>query len=124
MTCDKCGKELRIGMFPFCPHGTGLASVVGDECDIVQENGFHEPTRFTSKRELTRALAEKGLEMRVRHVTIPGTDRSPYTTDWSRGCVDLEAARVLVTRPSERASGSPKDSDVTVPVVWTIRDVE
>lgn len=38
------------------------------------------------------------------HTGVPGTDKSPHTTDWSAGSIDaytLEAARVLVSRPAE-----------------------
>lgn len=104
--CEECGAELRIGDFPICHgdptrHAPGLSRVNGDECDVIQENGFRHPTRFTSKTALARALAEKGLEMRVRHVPIPGTDKSPHTTDWSKGSIDpytLESARILSER--------------------------
>lgn len=24
MTCENCGQEIRIGMWPWCPHGTGI----------------------------------------------------------------------------------------------------
>lgn len=95
-------------------------AVMSDECDIVQENGFHDPTRFTSKAALRKALDAKGLEMRVRHVPIPGTDHSPYTTDWSRGSVDLAAAVAAVSEP--RGKVTTTTDEAHVPVTWTISD--
>lgn len=135
--CLSCAKESEDVLTPVnvvapCP-SCGAAteriwrsrstSVVKDECDIVQENGFHTPTRFTSKRELALALAAKGLEQRVRHVTIPGTDHSPYTTDWSRGSVDLKAAIAAVSEPRGKIH-LPDVSEPDVPITWTVREWE
>ena len=84
---------------------TKPASVIGDECDIWQENGFHTPRHFRSKSARARALLEKGLDPHYsKHVTLPGTDKHPETSDWSKGSMDaytLAAAAILVTRPSE-----------------------
>jgi hypothetical protein len=96
--------------------------VTSDECRILQENGFRHPTLFTSKEALRKALDAKGLEMRVRHVPIPGTDRSPYTTDWSRGTVDLVAATAAVSEP--RGKVAPVVDDAHVPVSWAIQEWE
>lgn len=97
------------------------SNVIGDEIDIVQENGFHEPRRFTSKAEYKRALDEAGLEQRVRHVPVPGTDKSPYTTDWSKGSMDPQTmanAKALV----ERAGLASKADEVeSLPVRWSDR---
>ena len=86
VSCEKCGFELHIGDFPFCPHGRGYANVVGDECDLWVRNGIcHEdssPRHYTSKAEMKRVAKEKGLENRVRHIGRPGSDKSPFTTRW------------------------------------------
>lgn len=124
--CPACHKELILGEWPFCPHGRPMYSAIGDECDVIQENGFAHPTRFTSKQALKKALDAKGLEMKVRHVPIPGTDKSPYTSDWARGTVDLDAAAALVD-PARRTQGPVTHHDVTgpsVPITWTIRGIE
>jgi hypothetical protein len=45
----------------------------------------------------------------VRHVSVPGTDRSPHTVDWSAGSIDavtLENARILVSRPASPSADS------------------
>lgn len=116
MTCEKCGAELIVGEWPFCPHGVGMSNVIGDECDIVQENGFRHPRHFTHKSELKRALAEKGLE---EHACNAGP-HDKLVPRWVS--VDLEAARILVTRPSETTTrvGEPLD----VPVTWTVTERE
>ena len=121
--CPTCQKELIIGEWPFCPHGRPMYSAIGDACDLVQENGFAHPRHFTSKRALTKALAERDLEIHVRHVPIPGTDKSPYTSDWSRGTVDLAAATALLDPARRVRTGSDRVRE-TVPITWTIRGVE
>lgn len=95
-------------------------AVLSDECSILQENGFRHPTRFTSKAALSKALDAKGLEIRVRHMPIPGTDKSPHTTDWSRGGVDLVAATAAVSEP--RGKAVPAADEADVPVTWTIQE--
>ena len=114
--CPSCGSETtRVWT-------SRTSRVNGDACDVLQENGFPTPRHFTSKRELTRALAEKGLEVRVRHVTIPGTDKSPHTTDWAKGSIDpqtLANAQALVSRAGTYTGQDPVDPDV--PITWTIR---
>lgn len=125
--CTVCGLPIQVGDYPCItvarPHQRGWNSVLSDECDIVQENGFHTPTRFTSKRELAQALSAKGLEQRVRHVTIPGTDKSPYTTDWGRGSVDLAAAVAAVSEPRGKIH-LPETSASDIPIRWTVSDWE
>lgn len=82
MICDKCGEELVIGSYPFCPHGIGTNTVAGDECDMVIENMTPEPIRFTSKTAWRAKMKELGLVNRVQHVPVPGTDKSPHTSRW------------------------------------------
>lgn len=122
--CDVCHKELIVGEFPFCPHGMrgGHMGIIGDECDVVQENGFHHPTRFTSKSALAKALDEKGLEMRVRHVPIPGSDKSPHTTDWSKGSIDPQTLANVTELVSRNGRSSGKDTTLApAPIgTWTM----
>lgn len=75
------------------------SNVIGDECDIVQENGFREPRRFSSKAERLRALKEVGCAEMVRHTPVLGTDKSPHTKSWAAiGPGTLESARLLLER--------------------------
>jgi len=101
MTCEKCGQTLVIGDYPFCPHGQTGVGVIADEVPggFTVENGFDAPTTFYSHSAHRKALAERGLEIKVRwagpldkHVTRwDAVD--PYT---------LAAAKSLVERGSER----------------------
>lgn len=103
MICDTCGEALRVGDWPFCPHGqTGAFAEHTDDYPggIWIENLGPHPVKVYSNTERLRIMKANGLEEFVRHVPVPGTDKSPHTTDWSRG-VDaqtLENARVLVSR--------------------------
>lgn len=123
MTCGKCGADLVIGDYPFCPHGRGAGVVVGDEMDaIIENNGTPHPIRFRSKAALNAHMAAHGLTAKVRHVPLTqGSDYSPHTTDWSRG-IDpqtLDNARVLLSRGgSTPATDAPAPS---LPVDLTIR---
>ena len=124
-TCAACGAALTIGDWPFCPHGQGHANVTGDEIPggQWQENGFRHPQKFYSKRERDRALAARNLEIHVKHQPLPGTDKSPHTTDWSKGSIDpvtLENARILATRTGGGTAPSPEPD---IPITWTVRTV-
>jgi len=121
--CEKCGRLMQLGEWPFCPHGVGASSVRGDEIDVVIENnGTSEPIRFRSREVLRRHLAAYKREPFVRHVPVPGSDKSPHTTDWSKGSIDaqtLENARVLLSRGSLSAEQEPEP----VPMTWTVREL-
>jgi hypothetical protein len=93
MVCDACGQELRVGDFPWCPHGKASGVVVGDDIPGGQwfENGFDTPQKFYSHSEHRAALAARGCEIRPKWV--PG---DKYLTRWD--AVDLEGATALVSR--------------------------
>jgi len=124
-TCDRCGAALTIGDFPFCPHGRGVSTAVGDEIDIVIENnGTPQPIRFRSRVALKRHLDAHGLVPKVRHVPLhQGTDKSPHTTNWAAGIdpYTMESARVLLSRPNSRQVDPPAP---TLPVDLSIRVLE
>lgn len=86
MTCDRCGHEMQIGEFPFCPHDKQANSVIGDEIDITIKNGMcwpdATPRRWRSRQALKEATAKAGLINKVRHIGTKGGDRSPHTTRW------------------------------------------
>ena len=79
-------------------------AVSSDEIDVVIENGLPEPRRFTSKAELLAVQAAHGNIPYVRHMPLPGTDKSAHTSDWGRGidAYTLNAARELVARKRTR----------------------
>lgn len=86
MCCEKCGQELRVGEWPFCPHGIGHNSVIGDEIDITVKHALcHEdgtPRRFTSRQEWIRAQKESGMSNHVEHIPEKGSDKSRHTSRW------------------------------------------
>lgn len=92
-TCDRCGKELEIGDFPFCKgdpsgHTPGRFSVIGDEIPGGVEikhglcNPDGSPRRFDSKSAIAKAAREAGMTNYVTHNPPPGTDKSKHTTRW------------------------------------------
>jgi hypothetical protein len=112
-TCDKCGVEMRVGMFPFCPHPAGAQTVIGDDVPggFTVENGFSTPRTFYSKSEHLKALAAEGYEMRVKHA---GPD-DKIISRWDT--VDLEAARTLLERgPQARREKLRRGGDAVITV--------
>jgi hypothetical protein len=93
--------------------------VVGDEIDLlVENNGTPFPIRFRSREALRKHLDAHNLTPMVRHKPLAGSDKSPHTTDWSKG-IDpqtLENARVLLSRRSSHVDTpiAPLPIDVTV----------
>jgi hypothetical protein len=119
MTCDKCGGQIDIGSFPFCKgnpadHGHGHATVRGDEIDFVQHNGTKEPIRFRSRGEFKRWLKEHNYEVGDSHVPLKGSDKSPYTSDWSRVYDDYTANNVkeLLERAFHQKPSKPQDDTI------------
>lgn len=89
------------------------ASVHGDEVDYIDHNLGPEPIRIRSMSQRRAIMAATGRQEFIRHTPVPGTDKSPHTTDWSKGSIDpqtLENARVLV----ERQGGIRHFEDETV----------
>jgi len=91
--CDKCGAELRVGMFPFCKgnpsdHGYGVNSAIGDDIPggIEIRHGLcnidGSPRVYYSHSEIRREAEKRGLTNVVTHVPKPGSDRSPHTSRW------------------------------------------
>ena len=84
--CDKCGKDLVISEWPFCPHGFGNYNAVGDEIDVTIKHGLchenGEPRRYRSRAEMKRVMKERGLVNRIEHIGKGGSDKSDHTTRW------------------------------------------
>lgn len=101
--CEKCGRELVIGDFPFCPHPLGRTSIYRDEIPggIVLENYGPQPVRFDSHSERRRYMKEHGLQEREKFSPLPGTDKDPAGIPNPRGYMDaqtLENAKTLLLR--------------------------
>lgn len=81
MACEKCGKDLAIGEWPFCPHGFGSQTVIGDEIDVWIKHGLcHDdgsPRHFTSRAEMHAVAKAKGMVNMVRH-----TDNDKHVKRW------------------------------------------
>jgi hypothetical protein len=106
--CSTCDQIVGIGDWPFCPHGRAS---IGAQSDGIPggetlENVGPEPVTFYSRSEKRRYLKEHGLVEFVRHVPVPGSDRSPHTTSWTG--VDLEAGRILAERQAQTKASTPE----------------
>ena len=79
--CELCGREVAIGSWPWCPHGTPNLVIADDSIPggMTVENMGHEPLTFHSKGEWRRAMKERGLTNMVRHVPTQGSDKSRFT---------------------------------------------
>jgi len=62
-TCDRCGKVIHVGDWPFCDHGTPTLVVHQDSIPggIVIRNLGPTPVRFDSSTEWRRAVKRAGL---------------------------------------------------------------
>ena len=47
---------------------------------LVLENLGPKPQRFYSRTEIKDEMRARGVEQHVRHVGLPGSDKSPHTT--------------------------------------------
>lgn len=86
MDCPKCGADVQVGEWPWCPHGRPRNfDIQTDEQWIggkTFENLGHEPVTVYSRSELKREMQARGLEHAVRHVGLQGSDKNPNTTRW------------------------------------------
>lgn len=108
MTCDCCGAELRIGDYPFCPHGVGSTGIedVTWPGGKVFENLGHDPVRCDSPADLKRELKRRNLEPMVRHV-----DGDQHVGSWSSMSQHtLDGAKAMLER-----IGQAKSTQTTVP---------
>lgn len=81
-TCEKCGQELQISDFPFCPHGRGRANVSDDTLTggaRWMHNLGDKPVWVETKSQLNRELATRGL-VQTERKTYNRDDKSPYAT--------------------------------------------
>jgi hypothetical protein len=72
--CPECGGETER----FYIRGYDFQ---GDEFvgGLTVENLGHEPVKVYSKSELKAECEKRGVEQMVRHVPVPGSDKSPHT---------------------------------------------
>lgn len=115
MTCPCCGHEIAIGDWPFCPdHTPGTSNARQDAFigGLTLENLGPTPVTVYSRSELRRELRARGLEECIRHVPVPGSDKSPHTTNWSApSAYALEQAKVLAERQAHtKGTNTPPDA--------------
>ena len=76
MECDKCGKTLAVGDWPYCPHPAGYAvAVIDDQIEggpRFFETFGHEPVWIGSKSEWRAAVD------RYQVVNVDKHDRAYY----------------------------------------------
>lgn len=121
--CPTCQWQGEVIVEPFvnpaCPTCGGQterlwvssADIHGDEIPggLEIENLGPDPITFYSKSEIVKEARRRGLEPMVRHVPLPGTDRSPYTTNWAVASPwMLEQAKVLLERVERERASSPQ----------------
>lgn len=123
--CEKCGQELQIGDYPFCPHGSTKSFINRDEIPggVWLENYGPEPIKVYSHSERRRIMAERGLYEKEKFCPMPGTDKDPQGIPNPRGYMDpytLENGRILIERQqlsghkTEEFDGSTVLTDVQV----------
>lgn len=111
----QCGHEERdafVADYPPCPlcgaimtrrYGFRAAqddSFIGGK---TFENLADQPVTFHSKTDYRRYLKTHNLEECVRHVPVPGSDKSPHTTSWAgMDAQTLANAAALVSRVTAR----------------------
>lgn len=126
--CHECGWAATIIARPHdnppCPSCGGTTvrvwskaspAVSGDEIPggTFIENLGPTPMYFESKRAILAEAKRRGMEPMVRHVPVPGTDKSPHTTTWAvTSPWQLAQAEALVTRVSTVTVTSPSPAEV------------
>ncbi len=80
MICEACGSEMRVGDWPYCPHGQGSYRNIPDDVPggFVVENAWTEPRTFYSQSEYVKALAADGMQLNPHHV--PGGKLASWAT--------------------------------------------
>ena len=68
LICSDCGRKMRVGQWPYCPHGT--LHVVRDRWFGFEsyEDRYvaEQPVEVTSPGHRARLMKERGLEVRER----------------------------------------------------------
>lgn len=101
--CEKCGAELQMGDFPFCPHGRGTAVPFRDDIPggLVCENYGPNPITFYSHTKRREYMKANGLQEKEKFCPMPGTDIDPAGIPNPKGFVDpqtLANGIALITR--------------------------
>lgn len=112
MTCERCGDALGVGSWPFCrgagSHTRGSIAVenVTWPGGKTFENLANEPVTFYHRSDYDKYLRTHNIEECVRHMPVPGSDKSPHTTSWA--CISqetLDGAKAMLERTN--TAGAP-----------------
>lgn len=60
MKCEKCGHEMQIGDYPFCPHERGIGGY-DPFTPVVDEMIADEPMTFTNRGERSRYMDRNAI---------------------------------------------------------------
>lgn len=105
--CEKCGRALEIGDFPFCPHGRSALASFRDDIPggMVLHNYGPTPVTVYShterKKLLQRVQFDKTnhlpytLHEKETYAPLPGTARDPSGIPNPNGYRDLSAGAIL-----------------------------
>jgi hypothetical protein len=109
--CETCGEPAILPAV-----ATQVAAGIRvDSLDYIDHNLGREPVHITSHAQRRALMAAGGLVEFIRHTPVPGTDKSPHTTDWSKGSIDpytLESARILVSRQGGKHEETEEEAPV------------
>jgi hypothetical protein len=118
--CDKCGVELHISDYPFCPHGHGHTHVSGDECDYWDHNLGQQPIRIRSWSQRRALMAAQGLQDFQYDVEVPEgmAPNRQRPTRWGayRQCDPEHLAWLASKLATGKAEKVDDDSQVAVTV--------
>lgn len=114
--CPKCNAELHVGDYPFCPHGSGGATIARDEIPggIIVENYGPHPMRFDSHSERRAYMKANGLSEREKFSPKPGTDIDPAGIPNPKGYVDdytRRAGEALILRQQGSGCAPAAETD-------------
>ena len=119
MVCDRCGDELRIGDYPFCPHGRGSTSIEDATWPggRVFENMGDQPVRCDSPADFARECRARNIEPFVRHLpgdkhTVSWATTDPYT---------LENGRILAERQA-RTKATDREEPADPGIAALVKD--
>ncbi len=110
--CVTCNQMVPVGSWPWCPHGQGNYTEIGDEWpgggDRIFENMGHEPVVCRSKSDWKRELKARNLEPMVRWAG-PGDQhvQRMVTVD----AYTLRQAEALVARVSQEGKAHDPEPD-------------
>lgn len=75
MICDKCGKEIRIGAWPWCPHETAVGGMLGRFTPYWEEHLVEGPPVWvTSLSERKRLMKAANADYHGKRVGMPGCE--------------------------------------------------